>query len=455
MPQLIALHFSDRDMALRYDPAGLADLQPEEFVVARRDDGEDVGRVAAIEWLSEQQVRLRRTPAPQLLRRANEQERNEFQARRSVERKALSLCKSKSAELGLPMKISHARLNSAEGKIVFHFTSEQRVDFRQLVRELSAVLKTRVELWQIGVRDEAKMLDGLGICGLRTCCSQWLDDFHPINIRMAKQQDINLPPNKLSGQCGRLLCCLSYEVDQYKEMSKALLPKGSTVRVEGGEGVVIDRNILMQTYLVSLGPGRLVTAKAADISDVRVPAQMKEMARVVGRKAEEAGSDDGGVPDSDTPAGPSSRSTIQPRLAAKSSPGSTDAIPPSFPSKRRPQQHPPKPADAGADADAPEAAEAGAEGAHKKRRRRRRGRKGGQHPEGASAAEASFGAPSPTSEAGHDDDGGDEGAPDAAADSPEGAKGQGRSRRRRRGRRGHRGGGEGQGGGPAPAPAGE
>lgn len=458
MPQLVAIHFSDRDMALRYDPADLVDLQPEEYVVARRGPGEDVGRIAAIEWVSSQQLKLRREPYERLVRRATDAEKAEFAARRGVERKALALCKSKSAELGLPMKISHARLESAEGKIVFHFTSEQRVDFRQLVRELAAVLKVRVELWQIGVRDEAKMLDGLGVCGLRTCCSQWLDGFHPINIRMAKQQDINLPPAKLSGQCGRLLCCLSYEVDQYKEMSKALLPKGATVRVDGNEGVIIDRNILVQTYLVSLGPGRLVTVKAEQLSDVRVPEQMKAMARVVKPAA-----GDGDVPDSDVPARPSSKSTIQPRLAGKSSPGSAEAIPaPAFPKPPRPPKPAPAPAaPAGPDSEdeADDAAAApGTEGPRKKRRRRRKSRKGGS-PDAAEArpqhpARPGAPAPAPAEAAAHDgdDDGDDDGAPEGdATAAPEGPKGTGRRRRRRRGRRGGRGGAEGSA---PPPPAG-
>ncbi len=281
MPQLVSLQFSDRDMPLRYDPATLTDLKPSDFVVARRADREDVGLVSAVEWVSKEQIRLRGKPPEKILRRADSSEREEYFARKALERRALNMCKTKAAEMKLPMKISHAQFIAADSKIVFHFTSEQRVDFRQLVRDLSAALKTRVELWQVGVRDEAKLLDGYGLCGLRTCCSQWLPDFRPINIRMAKTQDINLPPNKLSGQCGRLLCCLSYEVDQYKEMAKELLPKGATVQIDGQDGIIIDRNIIVQKYHVRLADAnRVLVVKLEDLEEVRVPDQMKKMASV-------------------------------------------------------------------------------------------------------------------------------------------------------------------------------
>jgi len=190
----------------------------------------------------------------------------------------LALCKEKARELKLEIKISHVRIDPKDDRAVFQFTSEQRVDFRALVRELSALLKMRIDLWQIGVRDEAKFLDGFGVCGQQTCCSSWMTDFHPISIKMAKQQDINLPPSKLSGQCGRLLCCLSYEVDQYKEMAKDALPKGATITLENGEqGVIFDRNLVARTYTISDRGGTLRTVKADEISGdkVKVPEQMK------------------------------------------------------------------------------------------------------------------------------------------------------------------------------------
>ncbi len=281
MPQIVSLKFSQEEMPKNYDPAGIGDLSLQDFVIAEREDGQDVGFVSAIEWVSSEQLHLRRHPMKRVVRRASDEEKEAFFQRKTDERRALVLCKEKARELNLPMKISTSRIDPSDGRIIFQFTSDQRVDFRQLVRELSLILRTRIELWQIGVRDEAKALDGFGICGLRTCCSSWIDDFRPINIRMAKDQDINLPPSKLSGQCGRLLCCLSYEVDQYREMSKELLTKGATINVEGRDGIIIDRNVIMRTYLVKYPDGPLQTITADQVQNIRVPDQMKRMGKVL------------------------------------------------------------------------------------------------------------------------------------------------------------------------------
>ncbi|MBI5154448.1 hypothetical protein HZA57_04350 [Candidatus Poribacteria bacterium] len=287
MPQTIALKFAENEFPKTYDPAGVGELHVNDFVVAEREGAEDVGFVAAVEWVSTEQLRLRRTPLKPLLRRATDQEKENFFVRKVQERKALTLCKTLAEDMKLPMKVFHARIVPADGRTVITFTSEQRVDFRQLVRELSLRLRARVELWQTGVRDEARAVDGYGICGLRTCCSSWIEEFTPISIRMAKVQDINLPPVKLSGQCGRLLCCLSYEVDQYREMSKELLPKGATVCFEGRNGVIVDRNIIKQTYIVQFPEGAVQEVKAAELGQVRVPDQMKQMPPAVRARVEE------------------------------------------------------------------------------------------------------------------------------------------------------------------------
>lgn len=277
MPQLVAVKFAENEMPHPYDPGGVEEIALQDFVVAEREGTEDVGFVAGIEYVSRQQLKLRSEPHRRIVRLATDGEKEAFFVRKAMERKALTICKERSRALKLPMKITRARIDPRDGRVVFHFTSESRVDFRQLVRELSVMLKSRVELWQIGVRDEAKMVDGVGICGLRTCCSAWLTDFHPINLRMAKDQDISLPPAKLSGLCGRLLCCLSYEVDQYREMSKSLLPKGSTIRVDDKDGVIIDRNVLLQSYTVMFSEGGVQRVKLSELSEVRIPDQMKRM----------------------------------------------------------------------------------------------------------------------------------------------------------------------------------
>jgi len=278
MPKLLNIKFSNEEMPALYLPGPAEDVQPEEFVLAQREDGEDIGFVAGLEWVSQQQMVLRRKPLKSVVRRATPDEKEVFFTRRALERKALTLCKEKAEQQNLPMKVTAVRVAPADGRLVFQFTSEQRVDFRQLVRELSLILHTRIELWQIGVRDEARMVDGFGICGLRTCCSSWLTDFRPISIRMAKEQDINLPPGKLSGQCGRLLCCLSYEVDQYKAMGREMLPKGATITVEGKPAVIVDRNIIACRYQVAFEDGSTATVAVGEVADGKVPEQMKRMA---------------------------------------------------------------------------------------------------------------------------------------------------------------------------------
>ena len=296
MALFIAAKFSQEEMPVIFDPGAFQDLKPQEFVVVPRGDSEDVAFVASLEHKSIQLLKLRRDAYPRVLRRATPEEVQAWWDRKVAERRAMVLCKDKARELNLDIKVSHVRIDMKENRAIFHFTSEQRIDFRALVRDVSAQLKLRVDLWQIGVRDEARMVDGFGICGLQTCCSSWLKEFRPITIRMAKEQDINLPPTKLSGQCGRLLCCLSYEVDQYKEMAKSALPKGATITYgEGKQGVIIDRNLVASTYLVSDQAGGMTTVKASEIGgDIRVPDQMKRMGKemaVVAEAAEGTNSD--------------------------------------------------------------------------------------------------------------------------------------------------------------------
>lgn len=372
MPQLISLKFAQELMPRVYDPNGVGELQVQDFVVAEREGEEDVGFVAGIEWVSSEQLKRRTERYKRILRRANETEKNGFFERRALERKALALCKEKAREFKLAMKISSARVAPRDNRIVFHFTSEQRVDFRQLVRELSLILKTRIELWQIGVRDEAKEIDGFGLCGLRTCCSQWLPEFRPINIRMAKDQDIHLPPVKLSGLCGRLLCCLSYEVDQYRAMNKALLPKGATIRVGEREGVIMDRNVIMQSYSVQFEEGSLTVVKAEEVQDLRVPDQMKRMAEKMSVRFEKPADQEGAPAEERESTGEERAKKRRRRRGKRGGAGATSSD--QVPRRERPQ------GEARPERSQPEGGESGAAEGDKKsgrRRRRRRGRRGG------------------------------------------------------------------------------
>lgn len=284
MAEFIAAKFSEEEMPVIFDPGDLrGKVRPQDFVVVPRGEGEDVAFVACMEYKSSKQLSLRRSPYPRVIRKASEEEVSSWWTRKATERRAMVICKEKARELKLDIKISHVRIDEQERKAIFHFTSDQRIDFRALVKELGALIKLRIELWQIRVRDEARMIDGYGVCGQKTCCSTWLKDFSNIAIRMAKDQDINLPPSKLSGQCGRLLCCLSYEVDQYREMSREALPKGSTVTFEDAEWVIMDRNLIAGTYHLTNRSGLHKTVKAAELAggDAKVPEQMQKMGRKV------------------------------------------------------------------------------------------------------------------------------------------------------------------------------
>jgi cell fate regulator YaaT (PSP1 superfamily) len=171
-------------------------------------------------------------PLRPVLRRASAQDLEHLEENREKEKEALRTCGAKVAEHKLEMRLVGADYTFDRGKLIFYFTSEGRVDFRQLVRDLSATFKTRIELRQIGVRDQAKMLGGLGSCGRQLCCCTFLAEFQPVSIKMAKKQDLSLNPAKISGLCGRLMCCLRYESEQYAE-AKAALP---AAKGQPGEG---------------------------------------------------------------------------------------------------------------------------------------------------------------------------------------------------------------------------
>jgi cell fate regulator YaaT (PSP1 superfamily) len=194
-----------------------------------------------------------------VLRIANE---NDFQAekrRQSVDQKAKVLCSEKILELKLPMSLSRVVHQPHMNKTIFFFTAEGRVDFRQLIRDLASNLRHRIEMKQVGVRDEAKVIGGFGICGETLCCSSWLPDFTPVTIKMAKNQGLALNPSKISGVCGRLMCCLQYEHDNYKEMVKGLPRVNSLVQTPDGSGKVLKNEILAQKIMVRLDDESIMT----------------------------------------------------------------------------------------------------------------------------------------------------------------------------------------------------
>ena len=191
-------------------------------------------------------------PLRRVLRLATENDRRSLQLAREREKDAFAVCQKKIAQHGLEMKLVRVECSFDSNKILFFFTADGRVDFRELVKDLAAAFHARIELRQIGVRDEAKMLGGLGICGRPFCCAQFMDEFLPVSIKMAKTQNLSLNPTKISGTCGRLMCCLKYEQDAYEDAVKRMPKNDSFVLTPDGPGNVSDVNLLKETVNVRL-----------------------------------------------------------------------------------------------------------------------------------------------------------------------------------------------------------
>ncbi|MDC1122753.1 regulatory iron-sulfur-containing complex subunit RicT [Nitrospinaceae bacterium] len=246
---LIGVRISNQAKSQLYDPKELK-LRVGITVMVNSNQGLKMGLVA-----SNKIINFRKDKNEsfyKVLRVANE---NDFEAenrRLSVEQKAKTLCSEKIIELKLPMSLSRIVHQPHMNKTIFFFTAEGRVDFRQLIRDLASNLRHRIEMKQVGVRDEAKVIGGFGICGETLCCSSWLPDFTPVTIKMAKNQGLALNPSKISGVCGRLMCCLQYEHDNYKEMVKGMPRVNSQVQTPDGPGKVLKNEILAQRVMVRL-----------------------------------------------------------------------------------------------------------------------------------------------------------------------------------------------------------
>lgn len=192
------------------------------------------------------------TPLKRIIRIADEKDHIQHEENLKKKKRAMDLCQEKIDKHGLVMKLIDVEYTFDNSKIVFYFTADGRVDFRELVKDLAGVFKMRIELRQIGVRDEAKMLGGIGSCGRDLCCHSWLSDFQPVSIKMAKVQNLSLNPSKISGICGRLMCCLKYENDIYMEFRKGMPDIGEKVKTPDGLGKVVDTKLLEREVKVRL-----------------------------------------------------------------------------------------------------------------------------------------------------------------------------------------------------------
>jgi cell fate regulator YaaT (PSP1 superfamily) len=247
MRKMVAVKFRTSSRHYFFDPGDLS-LKGGDSVVVETSRGMELGLVrGGVQETSENEFgkNLKR-----VLRKATAADLETDRDHMSKKKAAITVCKEKIEAFGLAMKLIDAEYTFDGSKLIFYFTSEKRVDFRDLVKDLASHFRMRIELRQIGVRDEARMLGGIGICGRELCCKGWLQDFEPVSIKMAKVQNLSLNPGKISGCCGRLMCCLKYESDVYQELKKGLPSQGEVVDTPGGRAKVFDVSIFKGTVRV-------------------------------------------------------------------------------------------------------------------------------------------------------------------------------------------------------------
>ena len=245
--RVIGVRFRDVGNICYYDPDDI-DIDVNERVIVETDRGIECGRVIlGARELSETYDK----PLKKIIRKASSEDICIYEENCKKEKEAFDICKSKIIELNLPMKLISAEYTFDNAKVLFCFTAECRVDFREMVKLLASIFRVRIELRQVGVRDETKMVGGMGSCGRALCCHSYLSDFVPVSIKMAKEQSLSLNPAKISGVCGRLMCCLKNESDTYEYLNKKMPREGVTVLTPAGEtGVIVTTSVLRQTVKV-------------------------------------------------------------------------------------------------------------------------------------------------------------------------------------------------------------
>ncbi len=249
MTKVIGIRFKPAGKTYYFEPLP-EQLEPETHVIVETARGQEIGQIVMEEKdLPDQELVL---PLKKVIRRATEADLQKVEENRRKEKDAYTRCRGKISEHGLDMKLVTVEYTFDRNKIIFYFTSDERVDFRELVKDLASVFKTRIELRQIGVRDEAKIKGGIGPCGRAFCCSTFLEDFEPVSIRMAKGQNLSLNPTKISGVCGRLMCCLRYEASTYEDARCSIPRPGDRVVTPDGDGQVSEVNKKKKTAHVKL-----------------------------------------------------------------------------------------------------------------------------------------------------------------------------------------------------------
>ena len=249
MKNIVGVRFKKPGKIYFFDPGNL-EITNRDFVIVETTQGEEYGEVAiANRSVSEEKVVA---PLKKVIRIATKKDKAHYEENKKKEKEAFEICQKKIKEHKLEMTLTDVEFKFDNSKVLFYFTADGRIDFRDLVKDLATIFKTRIELRQIGVRDEVKRIGGNGICGRELCCCSFLGNFETVSIKMAKEQNMSLNPSKISGNCGRLMCCLKYEQDVYEDKLKKLPKIGAIVKTEDGEGVVDSVETLKERVRVKL-----------------------------------------------------------------------------------------------------------------------------------------------------------------------------------------------------------
>lgn len=267
MINVIGVRFKQAGKIYYFSPAEFL-IKKGNFVIVETARGVEFGEcVIGIKQIKEEEIV---SALKSVIRIADEKDINKHKENKNKEKDALDICLEKIKEHNIDMKLIDVEYTFDNHKVIFYFTADGRVDFRELVKDLATIFKTRIELRQIGVRDEAKMIGGLGPCGRAMCCSTFLGDFASVSIKMAKEQNLSLNPTKISGICGRLMCCLNYEQTTYEDIRKRLPKVGSIVKTEEGNGEVVGNSIVKEIVKVKVKRGDEEAVKEFKIEDIEL-----------------------------------------------------------------------------------------------------------------------------------------------------------------------------------------
>ena len=268
MIKIVGVRFKNAGKIYYFDPVDF-EIEKNIDVVVETARGLEYGKIVVGPKEIEEEKLI--SPLKPIIRIATEEDKAIYRENKEKAKETFEICQQKIKEHGLTMFLIDCEYTFDRNKLIFYFTAEGRIDFRELVKDLASIFKTRIELRQIGVRDEAKSIGGLGTCGRKLCCSSWLGDFQPVSIKMAKDQSLSLNPTKISGICGRLFCCLKYEHDVYVEAIEKMPVVGSIVKVENQKGKVIEINPLLEQIKIEFNDKTIKTCLREEVKVLHVP----------------------------------------------------------------------------------------------------------------------------------------------------------------------------------------